>query len=139
MAILPAVYWSSLSGYQTSLPRVQDLHSFSCKMLPSASSEASVLLSTWESTERIPSSQLLAESFTKSSDGLSCELLELGGLFSSTSERKCRQTAYKRDTRMTTTFVLRSYLLYLTKTCLHRSLRNLESTLALFSVRGPPF
>ena len=45
----------------------------------------------------------------------------------------------KRDIRMKTTFGVTSYLLYLTKTCLHRSLRNLESTLVLFSVRSPPF
>ena len=89
-AIPSAAYWSRLFGYQTGLTWVQDLHSFSCKMLSTASSEVSVLLSTWESTERIPLSQLQAESFTKCSNGLSCEWLELDGRFSSTSETKCR-------------------------------------------------
>ena len=61
------------SVWLPNLTRVHDLHSFSCKMLSTSSSEVSVLLSTWESTERIPLSQLLAESFTKCSDSLSCE------------------------------------------------------------------
>ena len=65
--------------------------------------------------------------------------LNLTDVFLLRLKRSVDRHHIKRDIRMKTTFGVTSYLLYLTKTCLHRSLRNLESTLVLFSVLGPPF